>query len=160
MKWKDIPNYQKYECSDTGVIRNKFTKHELSKNINRGGYIQHCVSINGKRHILFPHRIVANLFVDNPDNKPVVNHLDGDKTNNVSNNLEWCTNQENIVHAIKVLNTIHPGQNKRAIKCLETGKVYSSILEAEKDLGINNSWINAICHGKKKSAHGMHFEFI
>lgn len=155
--FKTIPEYPKYECSEEGIIINKQTKKPLSQSVNQKGYIQHCVSVNGKRHIIFPHRIVAQLFIPNPENKPFVNHIDGNQQNNNYKNLEWCTNRENIIHAIYTLGIKCGGLNKRSVLCIETGKIYDSAVAAEKELGIPNSWINSICRGKKKSAKGLHF---
>ena len=157
--WKDIPNCPKYECSNTGIIRNKHTFNELSKTINKNGYVEHCVSIDGKRKIIFPHRIVATLFVDNKSNKPMVNHIDGDKTNNDASNLEWCTNSENLRHANDVLGLKIGGRNKKPVLCVETGIIYPSCSHAAKAYGVHDSQINAICHGKKKTAKGCHFQY-
>lgn len=158
--YKTIPEYPKYACSEDGEIINTQTGKPLSKSINQKGYIQHCISIKGKRKIIFPHRIVAELFVDNPENKPYVNHIDGNKQNNNCTNLEWCTNSENVRHAIYVLNMDFAGRNKKAVKCLDTGEIYNSTLEVERKLGIDNAWVSMICNGKKKSAKGLHFAYI
>lgn len=158
--YKTIPEYSRYACSENGDIINNETGKLLSKSINQKGYIQHCISIKGKRKIIFPHRIVAELFVENPENKPFVNHIDGDKQNNNYTNLEWCTNSENILHAIHVLNMDFAGKNRKTVKCLETEEIYSSTLEVERKLGINNSLVSAVCNGKKKSAKGLHFAYI
>lgn len=158
--WKDIPEFPKYECSDEGVIRNKQTHKEIKLSPSNKGYLQNCLSINGKRHVIFPHRIVAELFVPNKDNKPCVNHIDGNKQNNNANNLEWCTIQENSWHARNILHKEMGGANKRAVLCVETGEVFSSACEIERKMGFPNAWINAICHNKKRSAKGYHFKFI
>lgn len=158
--YKQIPEYPDYACSPDGEIINLKSGKMLSKSINRKGYIQHCISVNGKRRIIFPHRIVATLYVDNPNNKPYVNHIDGNKQNNSYKNLEWCTARENTLHAINVLNLEIGGTNKKAIICLETGKIYPSIMAAEKELNIPNSYINQVCKHKKKSAYGYHFQYI
>ena len=69
----------------------------LKKYISSYGYERVC--INGKCWLV--HRIMAMVFIPNPDNKPEVNHIDGNKLNNCASNLEWCTKSENITHAIK-----------------------------------------------------------
>ena len=158
--FKIIPEYQNYACSESGEMMNVKTGRLLSKSINQKGYVQHCISINGKRKVVFPHRLVAELYVDNPENKPFVNHIDGNTQNNNYKNLEWCTNGENIKHAIYVLGRNCGGKNKKSVLCVETGKIYESTLEIEKELGIKNSWISAICNGKKKSARGLHFKYV
>ena len=60
-----------------------------------------CLSVNGKVKGFMVHRLVALAFVDNPDGKPEVNHIDGDRENNHASNLEWCTRLENVHHAMR-----------------------------------------------------------
>lgn len=91
--WKKIhPNYS---VSENGDIRNDNTNKILKGDLNSKGYKR--VRINGKSY--FHHRSVALSFVDNPDNKPQVNHKDMNKLNNHYSNLEWVNNQENNQHS-------------------------------------------------------------
>jgi len=122
------------------------------------GYPRYDLSINGKRCVKAGHRLVAEAFLPRIAGKDFVNHKDGDKTNNNLANLEWCTCQENSQHAVKVLG-MKP-VNRRAIRCVETGIVYSSSYEAERLLGIRNALINRCCNGLRKSTHHLHFEFV
>ncbi len=160
MKWKDIPGYPEYECSDSGIIRHKTTNKILKIGTNKKGYVQHCIWYNGKRKIIFPHRIVAELFVDNPENKDVVNHIDGNKTNNNASNLEWCTAKENTNHAINALGKMTCGRNKKAVRCTETGQIFASCCDAADKIGVSDSMINMVCNKKKKTTKGLHFEFV
>lgn len=158
--FKSIPQFPGYNCFDNGDIYSLKTEKILSKCVNRKGYFYHCISVNGKRHIIFPHRLVAELFIPNPENKPFVNHIDGNKQNNNVSNLEWCTAKENTSHAIHVLNKQNGGKNKKAVRCIETGEIFESGVEAGKKLNIHIGLINQICNHKKKSAKGLHFEFV
>ena len=80
-------------CSDGKIFSPR--GRQLSKNTKQSGYIR--VYINGKPRLL--HRLIAEAFIPNPDNKPEVNHIDGNKHNNDISNLEWCTHHENMSHA-------------------------------------------------------------
>ena len=91
-KIKDLP----YEISSLGRVRNLKGKI-LKTYIQNCGYEQIKVAFN-KTHKQI-HRLVAEAFIANPENKKYVNHIDGNKLNNSVNNLEWCTNSENILHA-------------------------------------------------------------
>lgn len=85
-----------YEITRDGKIINKHTGHTLAPQPNGKGYLR--VSIGKK--LMFVHRLVAEKYIPNPENKPQVNHKDGNKLNNCVDNLEWVTNQENRNHAV------------------------------------------------------------
>lgn len=111
--WKDIKDYEGlYEVSNLGSVRRKgyistkgkngyrvFESRELKSWHNYKGYIKVALCKNGISHEKFVHRLVAEAFIDNPNNLPQVNHIDGDKSNNDFYNLEWCTCKENIRHS-------------------------------------------------------------
>lgn len=114
--WKDIPNMKgMYQCSNLARIKSvkrtyigkggfirDLPERILKTRIDRHGY--ECLTL-GSKEVKFPsqtvHRIVAITFLDNPENKPQVNHIDGVKLNNNLYNLEWCTAKENSHHAWK-----------------------------------------------------------
>ena len=102
--WKDIPGYEGiYQASNTGKIKSLSRKYhpkdKLLTPYNRSGYL--CVGLYKKYQ--FVHRLVAETFIPNPENKPTVNHKDGDRYNNYVENLEWATYSENIKHSYSVL---------------------------------------------------------
>ena len=99
-KWKPILKNTNYEISNYGRFRNKKGKI-LKLNINARGYLYCNICTNGIVTKVKIHKLVAEAFVVNKENKDTVNHIDGNKLNNNSNNLEWLTRKENIQHAFK-----------------------------------------------------------
>ena len=111
--WKTIENFENYEISNLGRVKSlekktsfgigykiypeTFLKHWIDKK----GYHYVDLRNNNKRTRFLVHRLVALFFLDNLNNKPQINHIDGDKSNNKLENLEWNTAKENINHAIK-----------------------------------------------------------
>ena len=134
---------------------------ELKPGTNGCGYLQVALCSKGQRVRKYIHRLVAEAFISNPENKPQVNHKDEDKTNNCIDNLEWCnaeynnnfgTHNERVAKA----NINHPDMSKPVL-CVETGEQYPSTKEAERQTGIDQSHISACCNGKRKTAGGFHW---
>lgn len=101
--WKDVREYPDlFSVSNYGRVYSKRSGKTLKNGKSKSGYPVISTRIggrNGEAICRKIHRWVAECFVDNPDNKPYVNHKDGDKTNNYYENLEWVTNRENTIHA-------------------------------------------------------------
>ena len=91
-----------YLISSDGKLISKKCCREMSPHENTSGYLETVICDKGRRINVSIHRLVAEAFVKNPENKPAVNHKDGDKLNNVYTNLEWTTNKENNDHAIRI----------------------------------------------------------
>jgi len=123
-QYQDTPYYI---TQDGKVYRNG---KELTGGITPKGYKKTIMSIKGKQYTVSTHRLVAECFIENPNNLPQVNHLDGNKLNNHYTNLEWSTNKENCNHRDNILGKKNTGE-----KC---GK---SILKTEDVLYIRNNYI-------------------
>lgn len=96
--WKDIQGYEGlYQVSNLGNVKSLKTNKNLyySKSTRTKNYLKVLLVKNGIRKSLYVHRLVAETFIDNPENKLIVNHKDYNPMNNKANNLEWCTYKEN-----------------------------------------------------------------
>lgn len=98
--WKDVPGYEGlYAISDLGNIKSFYTNKILKPSIDKFGYCRFSATKNKKQKTLRIHRLVGELFIPNPENKPQINHKNGIKTDNSKDNLEWVTDSENKKHA-------------------------------------------------------------
>ena len=102
IQWKDIPFEDMYEVSSTGLVRTKSTYHVKKQRLDRYGYKRVTLYPSGKTYTT--HRLVMLTFYPDDINEEI-NHIDGDKTNNNIENLEWCTSSHNAHHRSNVL---HP----------------------------------------------------
>lgn len=155
--WKELNGHQDYMVSSYGRIKRIDTGKIYTGTINNKGYIRFDLSENGKRFVVFGHRAVAEAFLPPDNSRSLVNHKDGNKTNNHCENLEWCTSKENSRHAFDVLG-IKP-VNRIPVKCIETQTVYESSYEAARQLGVNAATITRCCKGQRHKTHGLHWEY-
>ena len=160
-RWASISGYEGfYEVSENGTVRNSQTHHMLSP-LERNGYFQVELSKHQKREWKLLHRIVANAFIPNKEEKSEVNHIDGNKHNNCVENLEWCTRNENLKHAfltgLKAKDT-----SARKIKCTDSAgnvAMFPSIYCASKELNISKGNICMVCKGQRPLASGYKFQY-
>jgi hypothetical protein len=143
---------------------------EIKPRIKNNGYVQVKISKDGKRYHFTLHRLVAMTFLMNNDNKPEVNHIDGNKQNNDITNLEWVTSSENQKHAFKIgkQKAIKDIDNKQSIKIrqldLDGNIIYEwdSINQVKREIGFNTFGIIKCCKKEKKfkTAYGYKWEYV
>jgi len=122
--WKTIKGFEKYEVSDNGCVRNANSKRILTQKIRKDGYASvGLYRSNGIREHNSVHRLVALTFIDNPECKHQVNHIDGVKLNNNVRNLEWCTPKENTEHAYRT-RLRKPSDHNKCKKLGKTSKFH------------------------------------
>lgn len=175
-EFRDIENYNgEYQVSNLGRVYSVKSKKFLKPKTTSGGYLQVCLSKNGKHKNYYIHRLTAQAFLKNINNLPQVNHKDENPLNNNLSNLEWCTASYNASYGTKNQRMVqHPNYKATREKCIKASveKTSKPILqfskqgefvaefpsahEAERKTKINQAHISDCCRGKKycKSAGG------
>jgi hypothetical protein len=173
-EWKPIDGYPNYLVSNSGRIKSlNYRGHRGEKILSPGddglGYRQVGIWKNGKGKMVKVHRLVCMAFIPNPEDKPHINHKDGNKSNNVVSNLEWCTRSENLKHAWdtglsenvkKALDKIHTASMTPIVAIdRRTGKkiIFPSVNEAARQLNVDAPKISACILGKRQSHKGYYF---
>lgn len=165
-KWVDIKGYEGlYQVSDLGRVKRVagspkcLTDRILSPGSQTTGYLFVFLSKNGKRKAFRVHRLVMENFspIENMEELQV-NHLDEDRTNNSLNNLQWCTCQENINYGNRAKKYAKTRGHK--VRCVETGKIYNSMREAERDTGCPHTHISECVRGLATQCKGLHWEYV
>lgn len=187
VNWKPIAGYEEfYLIGDNGVVK---TLHKNNKNVQylsprvKEGYL--CVDLcrNATGNYTPLHRIIATAFIENPKNKPLVNHINGIKLDNRIGNLEWATHQENTLHAFnmgltkyelrkgpKILKSKQLGYIRPSCKSVDKLSLdgafiqaYPSILSAATDNGVASctihNFLTGKCSPKKKMVAGFRWRY-
>lgn len=155
--WKDIEGYEgHYEVSTFGRVRNKRTGRVLKEGTYYNGYSKITLSKNSVTKTYLVHRLIAQAFIPNPENKPQVNHKDENKTNNHADNLEWMTAEENVNYGTRN-DRVAKAKGKPVSQWTLDGKFvacFPSAAYAEQYCGIGKNEVARVANGKRKTAHG------
>lgn len=154
--FKEIEGYENYQISNYGTVKSlKFGKERILKPAkNSSGYLYVILSKQGKVKNHYIHRLVARAFLLNPNNYPIINHKNEIKTDNRVENLEFCDAKYNINYGTAI------EKRSKQVLCVETGVIYPSTNEAQRQLGFNNGNISSACNGRYKQAYGFHWCYV
>ena len=159
--WKDIVGYEGlYQINNKGEVRSLTTNSNKKLSFTSKGYYRVILMKNNKGKGYRVHILVAKAFIPNPENKREVNHINGIKTDNRVENLEWCTHYENMKHAWEngLISKVKVGRKNKQIKYILDGKeyIFKNAIEASRQTGLNKDVIRFLC--KKQKVKGE-FEF-
>lgn len=163
--WKNIEEATNYEVSNYGNIRNTKSGQILNPGVSGNGYKQ--VSLKMKKSNKFEkryvHRLVATYWLENPENKREVNHINLDRTDNRVENLEWITSSENQKH--KYQNGDYKTSNRKVVQMdLKDNviTVFDSVIAAAQAMGATRQGIDKVCKGTygRKTAHGFKWKYL
>lgn len=174
-EWRDIPGYEGYyQASNLGNIKrvrgkvwNGFKWYTrggniLKPHVSNTGRLQVQLSVDGVVTRCLVHRLVAAAFLEHPEGKDQINHIDGNPLNNKVDNLEWCDQSDNEKHKIYILG--HANRSlvglPRKVLCVETGNEYVSLSEAVRCSGVRLSRLFSRLQDGKPDEHGNHWKYV
>lgn len=158
--WETIPGFENYSISSHGRVYSHKRDIILKPYFDGWGYL--IVELRNRRGGFTKriHRLVAETFIPNVQDKLEVNHIDGDKMNNRVDNLEWVTRSENARHAfatgLNVRSSYDAGRPKRTVTILETGKVFDSVVDCATYLGCTSSYVVQCLQNPSRTCKGYH----
>ena len=165
--WKDVDGYVGfYKISNFGRLKSLYKKEEIiiKPHIYKNGYCRVRLWDREKRKFkdAYIHRLVANAFLENPQNLPEVNHKDENKENNCVDNLEWCTSKYNANYGTRNKRMIKQKCSKAVIMLDLSGnelKRFESLGDASRETGFDISAIIRVCKGRQKTSMGYKWKY-
>lgn len=167
--WKDVSGYEGlYQVSNLGrvkslprTVRTRYGTGVRKEKILQGGsypngYVFVCLCKDGEKKMRMIHRLVAEAFIPNPLNLPTVNHRDGNKQHNWVGNLEWCTQGDNLKHAIEIglVESQCKIRRKVTVECGEHIVTFKTMSDCSRFLGFSRGWLNG-----QIRKHGCSFDY-
>lgn len=151
-EWRPIPNYENYLVSSRGRVKGARKGIIMNARL-RNGYPRLRIYMNGstrhdRKHHRQVHFLVATAFIPNPENKPLVNHINGIKHDNRVENLEWVTHQENVDHAVRTGLVSRKLNEDGVRKIFEMKSKGASHLEIAAEVGIAKSYVGVVLAGR------------
>lgn len=176
-EWKPIIGYENYYMASTmgrikrlkrDICNNQFKEERiLSQKIGGRGYLDVHFSVNGRVKTFRVARIIADLFIQNPENKPQVNHKKGNKLDNRFFMLEWNTRSENQKHSYRELNrkptaywTGKESHKRKKVICIETNMIFPCVSDAAKEIGVSDSMMSKMCRNEVTSSKKLTFKYL
>jgi len=164
--WKPTCVSPDYLISDNGKVFSLKRKRLLTNDVY-AGYTRYCLSANGKARRYWTHRLVAMAFIPNPENKPCVDHINGNKMDNRVSNLRWVTYKEN-VHNPNTFYKLADGMNRFRQNSIKTAAykdgnlvgIFESQSEAARTLGVHDGNVSWCINGKLKQTKGYTFKAV
>lgn len=159
---------ENYLVSENGEVYSVSSDKILRPNTDKYGYKYYTLCVNGARKSVKEHRLVALAFIENPENKPAIDHINGIKTDNRACNLQWVTNKENTHNPVTMPKLIKESMKRIPSMCNESAKrnfgrkpvkivykdgntvVYPSLKVASQEIGKNYSKLSEVINGKRK----------
>ena len=158
--WRDVVGYEGlYQISSYGRLMSlhKQSNRLLKGKYDKDGYVEYALCRNGKVKYRRSHRLVAEMFIPNTEDKPMVNHINGIKDDNRVDNLEWCTNRDNTIHAWntglnensrEVASYTH-GKQCKLIKITDGSEIkFNSLSKTSEFLGKSKNWLKHVLRKK------------